>query len=506
MSKYSVLIVGAGPTGMELAAELQRHGITFLIIDTRPTHVTTSNAAGVHARTLECWHGRPWLTSIFQKSLKIKGAAINVSDKRLASFDFSTLPHTQYPFILSIPQNQTERILDNHLTLVGVPVIRNTTLMALTEQHDGVHARLKAEHDEIDIVADWVVGCDGYHSTVRELSKIGFDGDDVEDRFLLVDAEIETNYEKDLFHIYLSEKGILAFFMMKESTRIIASIGHDPLFKDVKEPTLDVMSEIIKQRTTLKFKLNNILWQSHFWIHERIAAQFHQGRIFLAGDAAHVHSPAGGQGMNTGIQDAFNLSWKLAYVIKGYAPESLLQTYQQERFPIAQSVVDLTSRMTTVASLKNPLLISIRDWLVPVVAKTNFIQNEAAGRMSELALQYKTNHYIVGRTMGDMSPGDRAFDCVVDQLNKAHLYNLLLDNKHHLFVFDANSDQIKELTFLQKKYPNLFELHCCEANHEMTKVYGFTEFTLCLIRPDQYIAFLDYDLIKFNDYVSVFIN
>lgn len=231
MADYSVLIVGAGPTGMELAAELHRHGIDFLIIDKRPNHITTSNAAGIHARTLECWHKKPWLHSFMQEGLITQQVSINANNNRLAQFDFSQLSHTQYPIILSIPQNQTEAILDHHLTETGNPVQRNTTLVNLTEEPDQVIAFLQTPTGEKTITAEWLVGCDGYHSTVRDLAGIEFKGTDIEERFLLVDAVLDANYEKKAFHVYLDPRGLLAFFPMQHSTRIIA--GMNPLGLDL---------------------------------------------------------------------------------------------------------------------------------------------------------------------------------------------------------------------------------------------------------------------------------
>src|SRR3990167_1064226 len=504
MADYSVLIIGAGPTGMALAAELHRYDIDFLIIDTRPSHVTTSNAAGIHARTLECWHDKPWLNALLQHGLKMKGASINTKRNRLANFNFTQLMHTQYPMILSIPQHHTEAALDSYLTSVSQPVKRNTTLLTLTPQQEVVTTTLDTPEGKKTITANWVVGCDGYHSTVRELMDIQLEGTDIKERFLLVDADFEANYEQDEYHIYLDPKGIVGFFAMKESTRIIAGIGHDSKFKDVNEPTNEIMQEIIKQRTSLSFKLKKIRWQSHFWIHERIANKFKIGRIFIAGDAAHVHSPAGGKGMNTGIKDAYNLAWKLAYVIKHKSPLSLLESYESERRPVARSVVDMTSTMTRLANMHSAFLVSLRNFVMPFISQRRFFQDTMVGRMSELSLHYRKSPIVKGKTIRSFSPGDRAFDTPLDGEQKTHLFDILNStNQHHILVFHADNSNKNSLMALQKKYQQVLSLTFYDQSNKMIlATYPFSSFTLCLIRPDQYIGFLGDNLTDLESYLQ----
>lgn len=504
MTDFPVLIVGAGPTGMELAAELHQHGIKFLIIDKRPNHVTTSNAAGVHARTLECWHGRPWHNQFIQKGLKIDGVTINSKSGRLATFDFDQLKHTQYPYILSIPQNETESILDSYLATAGIPVKRNATLTGLASHDDHVEATISTPESEETITADWVVGCDGYHSTVRELEKIEFQGADLKERFFLIDANLKCNYEQNMFHVYLDDKGISAFFRMPESTRIIAGVGDDPSFKYAEKPSLELMSELIRQRTSLNFTLDNADWNSHFWIHERLAKRYRSGRIFLAGDAAHVHSPAGGQGMNTGIQDSYNLAWKLAYVIRKKAPASLLDSYEIERRQIAESVVDMTSKMTSLASLHNSFLISLRNLIMPRVTTLVKIKNLMIGRMSQLSLCYRSNSINQGKTISSFSPGDRAPDAKIDKDANTYLYDVLKRSTHYfLLVFNSSNDNTNKLKLIENKYNDVMSVCYCEnKNTELFDTYPFKGFVLCLIRPDQYIGYLGNDAAELDSYLQ----
>jgi 2-polyprenyl-6-methoxyphenol hydroxylase-like FAD-dependent oxidoreductase len=489
MSHYSVLIVGAGPVGMALAAELHRYGINFLIIDKRPDHITTSNAAGIHSRTLECWHGRPWLRSFLEQGLRIENVFIKAKKYNLVKLNFDQLHDTQYPMILSIPQNSTEEILDNYLTEVGCSVKRNTTLTSL-EQKDRLLVGLQTNSQEEKITADYLVGCDGYHSTVRELANIRYSGEDIKDRFFLVDAKLKYPLEEE-FKIYLHHKGILAFFVMPKSVRVIACVGSDSQFKDAQEPTLGIMNQIIKQRASSSLEIKEIHWQSHFWIHERVATHFQQGRIFLAGDAAHVHSPAGGQGMNTGIQDAYNLAWKLAYVIKAYSSPALLETYEQERRIVAKDVVMMTAIMTRMASLQNILLISLRNFLLRHISKIKFINKLILNKLAELSIAYPESFLSRGKKIASFYPGCRMYDCPINKGDHYYLYDLLNTSKFYLFVFNAEENDKKQLLNLHEKYLDKMSLQFAESlSSDFIKVYNFKKFTLCLVRPDRYIAYL----------------
>ncbi len=503
MPDFSVLIIGAGPTGMELASELERYDINFLIIDKRPSYITTSNAAGIHARTLECWHKRPWLDAFLQQGLKMQGASIRAFNKKLAEFNFTNMQNTQYPFVLSIPQNDTEAILDQHLNDVGRPVMRDATLTNLIIRDDYVIAEVESNSGKKKITADWVVGCDGYHSSVRELAKNEFIGKDIEERFFLIDADFSADYNSNQFHVFLSSKGPLAFFPMPDSTRIIAGVGKDPEFKDVKEPTLEIMDKIIQQRSNLKFKLKTISWQNHFWIHERVAKEMQFGRAFIAGDAAHVHSPVGGQGMNTGIQDSHNLAWKLAYVIKQYAPPKLLLSYQPERLAIAKGVVGMTAALTRLVNIHNPILTALRNWVMPYFTQQKLFQKIMVGRMSELSLNYPHSPINEGKRIGKFAPGDRALDVLVDKNNQVYLFDLIHDKKFHAIIFHAQDYTKKELMALQNKYQHVLQCHFFTSlNSDINNLYAFKHFTICLIRPDQYIAFLGEKMTDFESYLS----
>lgn len=490
MKHYPVLIVGAGPVGLSLAAELHHYGIEFLIIDKRPDHVATSNAAAIHARTLECWHGRPWFQSILTQGIFIKKVLLRVKALCLAVFNFSQLQNTQYPFILSIPQNRTEEILDNYLSQINCSVKRNTQLISFSEESDKIIAQLQTLSQEEPVTANYLIGCDGYHSNIRELTKISYIGTDIKDRFFLVDAKLKVSMKNE-FQVFLHSKGILAFFVMPHSVRIVAAVGNDPQYKNAEEPSLEIMNEIIRQRSSLDYEIENIFWQSHFWIHERIAAHFKQNRVFIVGDAAHVHSPAGGQGMNTGIQDAYNLAWKLAYVLKGCSPDSILESYEQERYPVAKDVVRTTAMMMRMVGIRNKLLVFIRNSFVHQIIKVNKVNKALLNKLSELSVGYKKSLFSQGEKMRDFSPGCRMLDCSLNHQNNYFLYDLLNTNRFHLLVFNADHGSREKLLILQGRYIDKIDLHFTESfSDDFHRLYMFKTFALCLVRPDRYIAYL----------------
>jgi hypothetical protein len=211
----------------------------------------------------------------------------------------------------------------------------------------------------------------------------------------------------------------------------------------------------------------------------------------LAGDAAHVHSPAGGQGMNTGIQDAYNLAWKLAYVIKAYSSPALLETYEQERRIVAKDVVMMTAIMTRMASLQNILLISLRNFLLRHISKIKFINKLILNKLAELSIAYPESFLSRGKKIASFYPGCRMYDCPINKGDHYYLYDLLNTSKFYLFVFNAEENDKKQLLNLHEKYLDKMSLQFAESlSSDFIKVYNFKKFTLCLVRPDRYIAYL----------------
>jgi 2-polyprenyl-6-methoxyphenol hydroxylase-like FAD-dependent oxidoreductase len=389
-----VLVVGAGPTGLALAAHLVAYGTRVRIIDRQADRVHESRALAIQPRTLEVLAGlgiTPALLAHGRQAVQLRlHLPHRVASLRL--FDLG-LADTAYPFLLFCSQAQTERILGDHLAQRGVTIERQTELVELrpTPQHVGCRLRHPDGRPET-LTARYVVGCDGAHSTVRQHAGIGFEGAAYPQTFLLADLEVD-GLEPGAAHTYLTGAGMLSFFPLGDPAtwRLLAMRpdGHTPADTEV---SLAELQTITTSYTTDPLRLHDPVWMTRFRLHLRRATRYRAGRVFVAGDAAHVHSPAGGQGMNTGIQDATNLAWKLALACGGAGAAELLDTYELERAPVGRRVLRLTDRAFAVATSTNPLLRWGRTRvprLAPLALRLAPVRGRAFRTLSQLAISYR---------------------------------------------------------------------------------------------------------------------
>ncbi len=313
-----VLVVGAGPTGLTLAEELARFGVSYRIIDSGRGPTDLSKAIGVQARTLETLDIMGMADELVRRGNPARAFHIYDGDQHLLKLDFSEL-ESRYPFLLIVPQSDTEQVLLAKLT-AGTNAERSTTLTAFTQGEAGVDATLQHDDGQTERVrARWLVGCDGAHSTVRRGLGLPFEGEEYEEGFMLADVHVEWNMPQDELYLFIHDGWLMAFFALPEGRyRLIADLPPAQAPPE-QHPTLEDCQSIVDQRTPFPAKLSDPSWTAYYRIHRRIVPYLQEGRVFLAGDAAHIHSPAAAQGMNTGIQDAFNLGWKLALVSQGDA-------------------------------------------------------------------------------------------------------------------------------------------------------------------------------------------
>jgi len=243
-----------------------------------------------------------------------------------------------------------------------------------------------------ELNSEWVIACDGGNSFVREKLGISFTGKELTQHFVLADAEVQSDLIKDEGYVFISDDGMFLFIRFNEKySRIIAEVSHDPLLNKAKNLTYEQVKQLAENLCPFPLKISEPVWTSGFWIHENMIANYRHKRIFFAGDAAHLHSPAGGQGMNTGIQDAYNLSWKLAYVLHGKCSEFLLDTYQIERQQVGRNVLRNTTLLTNVMTTHNFIVKHVRDFVISHLGKMNFVQKKIANTFSELATSYSKN-------------------------------------------------------------------------------------------------------------------
>jgi 2-polyprenyl-6-methoxyphenol hydroxylase-like FAD-dependent oxidoreductase len=420
MSDPDVLVVGAGPTGLSLAAQLHLHGARVLVVDRQRDRVHESRALAVQPRTLEVLEPLGVTDQLVELGNRAVQLRMHFPHRSVSIplFDIGTTD-TAYPYLLFISQAETERILDDHLAARGVVVRRGVELTALTQDGDTVRCRLKDDHGtETTVKASYVVGSDGAHSTVREQAGIDFVGGRYPQTFVLADLEAD-GIEPGAAHTFLSGQGMLFFFPLGRPAtwRVLAMRQRSDPAPPGRPVTLEEVQQLVDPYTGGRVRLRDPVWMTNFRLYNKGATRYRTGRVFLAGDAAHIHSPAGAQGMNTGIQDAVNLGWKLGLVVGGLADPALLDTYEPERAPVGRRVLRFTDRAFTVSTSTAPPLPFIRTTiasrLAPLALKAKRARAYLFRAISQLAINYRRSPLSSEGPRpprGGPKPGDRLPD------------------------------------------------------------------------------------------------
>lgn len=385
----SVLISGAGPVGLTLANELTRYGVTVRIVDKAASRTDKSKALVLWPRSLELLEHGGYVEPFLKAGNPAGGAVLSDGSKTVAEVTLGAID-TRYPYALMIAQSETERVLEEQLAARGVTVERQVEMQSFVDRGDGIEAVLaKADGTKETVRAGWLAGCDGAHSTTRHGLGLAFEGTTMDSDWHLADIHVSGLEPQDRLHIFWHRDGILAFFPITPGRwRVIADLGPTADKDGHVAPTLESIQAMVTHRGSPGIKLSDPIWLSAFRINERKVKDYGKGRIFLAGDAAHVHSPAGGQGMNTGMQDAFNLAWKLALVAKGTARPSLLASYSPERSAVGDMVLRNAGRMTDAAVTRNPLLQALRNTFVRLALSFPQLVHVMADTLSELNIAY----------------------------------------------------------------------------------------------------------------------
>ena len=504
-----VLIVGAGPTGLSMAVGLHRHGIPFRIIDKQVKPVTTSNAIVIQTRTLEVWDDMGFLSRAVARGNIIKQFSLYVKNKKLASIAFELLA-TTHPFVLGLAQSQTEHMLHEYLKQNNIPVEIEVELTDFTEQINSMRATLRHKGGEVETLkADWLIACDGAHSLIREKTHLAFQGREFEQHFVLADFPLDSGIAEHDICLFLADKGPLIIARYNQDhARVIAEVTHDSELSAAKSVTTEQLNRLLADRCPFPVKIKGATWASGFWIHEKLIAAYRHKRIFFLGDAAHIHSPAGGQGMNTGIQDAYNLAWKLALVIQKRARPSLLESYQDERYGVAETLLRNTTGLTRLITLRNPLLKKIRHLLMSLLTKSDRFRKKIAMTLTQLAVHYPTSPLTQDclKHRSTTAAGMRMLDGRLDQ---GRLFDYVRGIEHCLLIFHGTQPLPAPILLnlknrLQQTYPQLIKLVLItpkeklagwdeaivfDKNLALHQLYQVAEPSLYLIRPDKYIGF-----------------
>jgi 2-polyprenyl-6-methoxyphenol hydroxylase-like FAD-dependent oxidoreductase len=432
-----VLIVGAGPTGLTVAAELARRGVAARIIDRSPTPSTETKALGVQARTLELWDRLGIAEQAISLGLPVRRFNIVSERHRIATFDLGNLP-TAYPYILMLPQDQTEALLAERLSELGVAVERRIELVDIDQQHDHVRAELHRSNGSVEHVeAGYLVGCDGPSSTVRDRIGARFEGNALEERFAVADLHVDWNLPYDELFAFLHNGDFITFFPMRDGRHRVA-IAYTKRETPSGEVTLEEVQHALDKCGPPGAHITDIQASGRFRINQRAVDREQAGRVFLAGDAAHVNSVVGAQGMNIGIQDAVNLGWKLALVCAGRAPPALLDTYPVERRRAARRTVRGTAFFTRLTLLHNPALTLARRRLLPRILARPRTRTRIAWALSQLDISYAARARAGSPDGRPPVPaaGDRAADAMLhDSQNRPiRLFHALRQDQYSLIL------------------------------------------------------------------------
>jgi 2-polyprenyl-6-methoxyphenol hydroxylase-like FAD-dependent oxidoreductase len=455
-----VVIVGAGPVGLFLSNECARRGLRWRLIEARSSQSVHSKALAIFPRTLEIFDMAGLVGPFIEMANRVTSVAVVAHGRRLAHMRFAP-EESPYPLIAMVPQDVTERLLVEQLQRKGGGVEYETSFVSAVQHDDYVSVMIDRKGRRLELTAAFVVGCDGAHSTVRHLLNLPFEGAEYDSLFMLADVQTNETLPADELQLCPSEFGPAAIFPMSATRRrIVATIEN----ADGDAPSLGLVQRILSQRAPKEIEASALHWSSYFRIHHRQVAELRVGRIFIAGDAAHVHSPFGGQGMNTGLHDVWNLVWKLDLVLHGLGNDRLLESYTAERRPVIKQVIETTDFLTKAMGTPNKFAQTLRDAVIPMVSRLAPFQHAFVQRLSELGIAYRGSPIVEGA-------GKRYFD---DSLRGGDGIR-----SRFLLVFDDDVDSsIKEAAKqLAKSFSNIVELRL-GPGHEIT-----------LVRPDGYIAY-----------------
>lgn len=529
IEELDVLIVGAGPTGLTLAAQLRTFGTRFRLIDRALDRANESRALAVQARSLEILQSLGLGDALVARGNTAARVTIHVDGRVVAQTrltDFAA-PDTRFPYILFVSQVETEALLADHLSSHGVAIERGVELVDFAQHPSGVKCALRhVDGREEQVRARYLAGCDGAHSLVRKRCDIRFEGEPYLQDFMLGDVEADAQQPEELqsnsIHPFAGRHTIALFFPLGHPTtwRVVAMSasgalrriepdGEDrPIAGDL---SLAELQAVVQGATGGSVRVRDPAWLTHFRLHHRQAARYRKGRAFLAGDAGHIHSPVGAQGMNTGIQDAWNLGWKLALVARGSADPRLLDSYEAERWLVGRTLLRFTDRVFSIlvrslsaGAFGSWLRRTILGRIVPAILRSNRLRTSAFRFISELDIRYRRSPAIMEgepRSRAGPRAGDRLPDARMMRAGRiAYLHELVAGPHFHLLLCGPpgawDRSQVNQIT---GAHAGLVTVHYFANSDDSSpsaddsagamRLLGTTDTAQVLVRPDGYIAF-----------------
>nr|HAT8714635.1 FAD-binding protein [Legionella jordanis] len=505
-----VLVVGAGPVGLFCANELHRQGLTCRIIDKKSGLSEKSKALAIHIRSLDVLDDTGFIEEIVSQGHKIVGASFQADGKELVNLSFKDVEASRH-FFIDLPQNKTEAILYEGLNNKGITVEWQTELTGIEQHSNHVVASIKHSDGQIEqLHAFWIIACDGSHSTLRELVQAKFSGEAYPETWWLADLNIHWDLPNDKIALFASSKGPLACFPIEGDRYRLVMTAEQKVSH--QEPSMDDIVRVFNARAAIQATLSDPIWISQFGIAHRQIEHYRHGRIFFAGDAAHVHSPMGGQGLNTGLQDIYNLAWKLNLVQKNLAKEKILDSYHLERHPIGEQVLKKTGFLTHLFVLRNSFLIALRNQAVRLLASFGPVMKKITTDMAELNICYTKSPIVkqLGQSIAFKAGEFPSPFMLYEGSSKKgqSLQEITRGNLHHLFLFSAkeethSSELLKIASTMKEKFSSLLKVHLVfpeetqtvnfeslffDKNHEVYRRFNLSESCALLIRPDKYIG------------------
>lgn len=509
-----VLIVGAGPTGLMMACQLARFGVSCRIIDKQIDRVKESRAFGIQAKSMEIFQNLGIASEFLKQEVIGTKARFYFHGKFRFEINFAnvaTKDNTPFPAIYFLSQSITEQILLEYLAQKNIHVERQTELIAFTREDTAMVAEIKnnitGKHEKQR--CHYIVGCDGAHSTVREVLGIAFSGASYQQEFVLADVAVKWPLSKDNFTVFISKEGNFLFIPLKKDENlnrlIITGMKSSVSQSSNAPPTLQELENFAKRITRTDIQLTNPVWISRFYLHHRFVQQYQKHNAFIAGDAAHIHTPVGAQGMNTGLQDVTNLAWKIAFVLKYNAPQTLLETYQTERQRIGEILVNTTDKIFGLITKKNLFVYLLRQHVMPIVmsflTKSGKFNEYLFHFISELGVRYHKSLFVQEKTDGADSKflsgpeaGCRAPDAPI---YNSTLFEIFRNKPCNILIFRLNQySQLEHETMpLEQINPDIIAVHKFIRTPELAVLferYGITAAGVYFIRPDGYIGFRAY--------------
>lgn len=504
-----VLIIGAGPTGLIMACFLLRYGVKFRIIDKQKDRAHESRAFAIQAKSMEIFQNLGIVEKFLELARSNVDFAFFINGNKQIEIKFEHFKHqdTPFPSIYFLPQTDTEYILNDYLEKKGVNIERQKELVTFTQDSQNVRASIKNNiTGNIEkIVCDYIVGCDGAHSSTRHMLKLSFEGNAYPQIFNLVDARIEWPYSRNKFLFFLGREGVFVHIPLTEKiSRIMLAKRSDNTEEKLSTANLTALENLSSLLTKVPVKFINPIWMSTFRLHHRGVNRYYQNRAFLAGDAAHIHSPVGGQGMNTGIQDSTNLAWKLALVLKKNTNAKLLDTYETERHAVGKILLKTTDQFFSLLTASSFLVSKLRNVLLPWLIKFLFSKRNIKKRLfwfiSQLNIHYAENQFnyeIIDKSYssfkGEICPGHRAPNAPA---NASDLFTLLAEKPFNILYFEVStgteSKSLEKITSLTKNYKQWLKVHIfalSSTNKLLFERYGVISSAIYVIRPDGYVGF-----------------